>query len=283
MGDRAWWAPGRPVVCLACRPEDSAAQPDRGAAMQEVKESAISSTKTQLDVGAAGGSAMREHQRRHQAREREIRRRWGKLSGLVLALTDDPQTTRAWRQGSLGESKLARALGRIDRDDVLILNDRKVPGSRGNIDHIVVAPTGIYVVDAKSYTGGQIEVRDVSRFFSAPDRRLFVGRRNCSRRADDMTRQVDAVRTALGERPDVAVIPVLCFVDARWPLFGGPKDFRGVRLDDQGSLRKAVCRAGSLGVDEVREIAVVLSHQLPSCVPQVDGSTAADGHRSASQ
>lgn len=32
-------------------------------------------------------------------------------------------------------------------------HDRRIPPTRANIDHIVIAPTGVYVIDAKNYTG----------------------------------------------------------------------------------------------------------------------------------
>ena len=34
-----------------------------------------------------------------------------------------------------------------------VLDDRRVPGSRTNIGHIVVGPSGVLVIDAKKYRG----------------------------------------------------------------------------------------------------------------------------------
>jgi hypothetical protein len=34
------------------------------------------------------------------------------------------------------------------------LHDRRIPGTRANIDHIAVGPRGVFVIDAKKYTGG---------------------------------------------------------------------------------------------------------------------------------
>jgi hypothetical protein len=115
-----------------------------------------------------------EYERRHAKREQRIRQRWGRLSGLVLALSEDPQSTRAWERGSTGETKLAQSLAKLEGDDVIVLHDRRVPGSRANIDHIVVCPSGVFVVDAKLYTG-EIHVKDVGGLFSGRDLRLFVG------------------------------------------------------------------------------------------------------------
>src|SRR4051794_39616386 len=66
-----------------------------------------------------------------------------------------------------------------------VLNDRRVPGTRGNIDHIVVAPAGVFVVDAKNYRG-RIDIRDRG-WFLRPDHRLYVGRRDCSNRSRGAT------------------------------------------------------------------------------------------------
>jgi hypothetical protein len=224
---------------------------------------AASDARALIDLGVAGGSTMREYERRQRTREERIRQRWGQLGGLILALTSDPTTTRVWQRGSLGESKLAAALGKLDRDDVIVLHDRRVPHTRGNIDHVVVSPSGVYVVDAKRYTG-EVRVRDVSSLFRPPDRRLFVGRRDCSRLAGAMGWQVDAVRTALGDRGDISITPVLCFVDAEWPLLGAPREFDGVRTESPRSLRKLVSQSGTLTIEDVVDIAVVIAHTLPA-------------------
>jgi hypothetical protein len=200
------------VVCTTCRPVE---RPLDGAEPSPP----IEEGRSLIDAGVAGGSTLREHERRHGNRERQIRTRWGRLAGLVLALSEDPLSTRVWERGSVGESKLGAALGKIDRDDVIFLHDRAVPGSRRNIDHIVVAPSGVYVVDAKRYRG-RVEVRDVSGLFSRADLRLFVGGRDRSKLAHAMDWQVEAVRAGMGGREDVPITPVLCFIDAEWPLFG---------------------------------------------------------------
>jgi len=225
-------------------------------------------TRARIDVGVAGGSTLREFERRQRTREERIRQRWGRLGGLVFALTSDPSTTRAWQRGSIGESKLAAALGKVDREDVIVLHDRRVPRTRGNIDHLVVSPSGVYVVDAKRYAGG-VRVREMSSPFRPSDRRLFVGRRDCSKVAGAMTWQVDAVKAALGDREGILITPVLCFIDAEWPLLGASDEFEGVRIHSPRSLRKLITQSGPLTAADVVEIAVVLSHALPANAPRL--------------
>ncbi len=132
----------------------------------------------EVDAGVAGRSAHREHERRAAKRQAAVKERWGdRLGSVVLALTDEPLSTRTWAVGARGEEKLAEALAGFT-----VLHDRRVPGTRGNIDHIVVAPAGVFVVDAKRYEG-RIAIRNHG-WFLRPDERLHVGRRDCSALAD---------------------------------------------------------------------------------------------------
>lgn len=120
--------PTRTIHCVSC-PTAPAAEPP------------------EVDAGVAGRSARQERDRRAARREAAVRERWGnRIGGVVLALTDEPQSTRAWAAGARGEEKLAEAL-----TGFTVLHDRRVPGTSGNIDHVVVAPAGVFVVDAKRY------------------------------------------------------------------------------------------------------------------------------------
>ena len=42
---------------------------------------------------------------------------------------------------------------------VRVLHDRRIPGTRANIEHLVVCPTGVLVVDAKRYVGPRPALR----------------------------------------------------------------------------------------------------------------------------
>ncbi len=215
-----------------------------------------------IDTGVAGGSARREYERRVAARDARVKERFGRrLGSVILALTDEPQSTRAWARGSEGERDLADALAPLD--DVRVLHDRRVPGTRGNIDHVVVAPGGVFVVDAKLYQG-TIRVRDVGGLFRR-DERLFVGRRDCSRLADNMAWQVEAVQRALGSASvdPVPTTPVLCFVRGDWPMISPPNSFRGVRLEGTRSLKRLLASPLVLDAAAIDQLARALAAALP--------------------
>jgi hypothetical protein len=153
-------------------------------------------------AGTAGGSARQKFERLHQARADRIDRQWGRLSGVVKFLSDDPQSTQAWARGSEGERRLAIHLLRTVGDRAVLLHDRKVPRTRGNIDHLAVAASGVWVIDAKNYTG-LVQRRDKGGFFKT-DYHLYVGGRDRSKIVAGLGWQIEAVRLVLGD----AEVPV---------------------------------------------------------------------------
>lgn len=223
------------------------------------------STKSaQMAHGSAGASAHREYERRRTAREARVKALLGNvIGGVALAIAGEQPSTRAWESGSVGERKLAEALTTID--GIAVLHDRRVPGTRGNIDQIVVAPASVFVVDAKHYAG-LIHIRHRGSFLIG-DERLYVGGRDCSHLAANMAWQVKVVCDVLDSIPDfrpIAVQAVLCFVDGEWPLFMPPKSYKGVRLEGLRSIKELLSNPGPLGLEQIARINRALSIAFPS-------------------
>jgi hypothetical protein len=61
--------------------------------------------------------------------------------------------TVAWRRGAHGEQRTATLLRRLEPHGWVVLHDLAVPGSRANLDHLVIGPGGVFVIDSKQYTG----------------------------------------------------------------------------------------------------------------------------------
>ena len=72
---------------------------------------------------------------------------------IARAFWGPRQETEAWRKGAEGEERLGRRLQKLERHGFRVLHDRLVPGSRANVDHLVIGPTGLFAVDAKNYSG----------------------------------------------------------------------------------------------------------------------------------
>jgi hypothetical protein len=217
-----------------------------------------------LASGEAGASARREYERRHQRREERIDQRWGRLAGVVRFLSDDPQSTQAWAKGSEGEQRLGEHLVRALGDRAVLLHDRKVPGTRGNIDHLAIASSGVWVIDAKNFSG-QVEQRDIGGWVRT-DLRLYVGKRDKTKLAAGLSWQVDAVHTALAETPvgaTIPVTPVLCFTDSDWRLFAKPFQQDGVWVTWAKKLVEMIAAPGPLSSEEVLQVAAQLASALP--------------------
>ncbi len=248
-GTRAHWnAVRREVTCLQCLERTVTARTD---ALE---------LPVALERGHAGASAEREHARRRHNREARAHERHPHIGGVLLALRGAPQHERAFAQGGAGE----RAVGgwlerRTAKSGTVVLHDRRMPGGLGNIDHLAIAPRGVYVVDAKAVRG---RVRVTHPLLGKP--RLLVAGRDCTKFADGLDRQIGAVRRALAEvgRPEIRVYGALCFTKAGLPLLGGAQ-IRGHRLHYRAALARKLNRRGPLARGEIAELARALATALP--------------------
>jgi hypothetical protein len=59
----------------------------------------------------------------------------------------------AWQRGVAGERRTARLLDRLTGDGYVVFHDLAVPGSPANVDHLVIGPSGVFVIDSKQWTG----------------------------------------------------------------------------------------------------------------------------------
>lgn len=204
-----------------------------------------------VESGSAGASARREFERRKARREERIRTKHPKLGGLMLAVSQETQSTAAWDTGAVGEERLGRGLDRRSCDSVRLLHDRRIPRSRANIDHLAVTASGVLVIDAKKYRG-RPHLRVEGGLLRPRVERLFVGSRDCTKLVDGVLKQVDVVRGILGV--DVPVRGVLCFVEADWPLLGGVFSTRGVQTLWPKRLYSQLQADGPLTVNAIADI-----------------------------
>ena len=229
------------------------------------QETAPAREEPNRDPGVAGRSARAEHDRRAAKGDAAITERWGTgiVAKVVRAVSVEPQSTRAWAIGAAGEEKLAAELTIVP--GLRMLHDRRVPGTRGNIDHIVIGPAGVFVVDAKA-NRGRIEIRDRGSLFQT-DYRLMIGGRDCSAMADKMGWQVSAIQAALADHgidPLPPIVPVLCFLEVEWPLLGAPNSFRGVRLESHRSVKRLLTTSAGLSESRADVLVEALGEALPS-------------------
>jgi len=240
------------VRCLECTSASSPVE----------RQGEPSAREDPVDAGMAGASALREFERRREARDARIRARHPKLGGVILALSDDPQSTRAWATGARGEERLGARLDSLAGPTVRLLHDRRIPGTRANIDHIVVCPSGVLVVDAKRYKG-RPNLRIDGGFFRERTERLLVGSRDCTKLVDGILKQVERVQAAIGDDDQPPTRGFLCFVDADWPLIGGSFSTRGVGVLWPKKLASLIAQPGGFGVEQIDAIHRRLAGAFP--------------------
>lgn len=242
--------PTKTVRCVTCEAER--VDPERTTPVVEPEV-------VPLDPGVPGASARREHERRKARDEERLRAKWGRFGGIAVALSDERQSTRVWRQGAIGEERLGARLDQFASDDLVALHDRRITGTRANIDHLVVTRAGVWVVDPKRYIGQRPELRIEGGILRPRVEKLLVGSRDRTKLVDGVLKQMELVRDAVG---DVEVSGALCFVEADWPLIGGAFTTRGVQVTWPRRLVKLL--AEDSGDVEVNAVAALLAERFPS-------------------
>lgn len=253
-GARGWWGgDAKAVRCETCAGDDEQSSP------LEVPPAPIES-------GSAGASAQRAYDRRRARADDQkaaMKARHPILGRIVAATMSEPHSTTSWSTGAHGERHLGAHLDSLADAGVIALHDRRIPGSRANIDHIAITPSGIWVIDAKRYKGCTVELRDKGGWL-APNMRLYVDGRDRTSLVSAMRRQVGTVWAAIGPVEETGPVrPALCFVDAYFSLLGRPLVLDGVLIATVRALKKRLVKEGPLGPDEVEQLARRLSERLP--------------------
>jgi Nuclease-related domain len=113
----------------------------------------------------------------------------------------------AWRRGAVGERRTARLLAPLERHGWAVLHDLAVPGSWANLDHVVIGPGGVFVIDSKQYRG---------RLQLDPSGRLWHGRYPLAPTLRAVSFEADRAAQVLSD-PGVAVVPIVAVHGAHVP------------------------------------------------------------------
>jgi Nuclease-related domain len=164
-------------------------------------------------------------------------RPWAGLGGLTVAvlvgwrLRFRPSTqARAWRRGAYGERQTARLLDRLGRDGYVVFHDLALPDSPANLDHLVIGPSGVFVIDSKQWTGS---------VHQSADGLVWHDHYRLDRTLASIRWQAETLGRLLG----VPVAPLVCVHGAH--IQGGGLRAQGVVIVPSFLLRSA------LGYDQV--------------------------------
>ena len=128
----------------------------------------------------------------------------------------------------------------------------------------MIAPSGIWIVDAKNYTG-KVERRHVGGLFTGEDR-LYVNGRNQTKLVEGLGWQRDAVHTVI-EPIGFGAVPIhraLCFTDSNWGF-----RFRAIRINGAvvtwaKDLISQIREPGPIDPQVIALLARELSSKLPA-------------------
>jgi Nuclease-related domain len=140
------------------------------------------------------------------------------------------EQARTWQRGAQGERQTARLLDRLTRDGFVVFHDLAVPGSPANVDHIVIGPTGLFVIDSKQWTGS---------VHQGADGLVWHNHYRLDRTLETARWEADTISRLLGTR----TAALLCVHGAH--VQGGGLHAQGVAIVPAHLLR------GALGYDRV--------------------------------
>jgi Nuclease-related domain len=115
-----------------------------------------------------------------------------------------------WFLGKKGESKVTQTLKSLP-DDYVVLNDLVLPGNKGNVDHLLIGPNGVFAIETKNYSG----------FVKCEEEQWFVNGHRIRSLSKQARRNSMAVRGCIGSLftgPQTripCVAPLLVFVNSR--------------------------------------------------------------------
>jgi hypothetical protein len=260
---RAWWdRASKEVTCVQCRPECEAVLEHAG--VRAAAATSLTANPRPLPppppivVGTAGISAAKQYERRVAQEQR----------GDSARTSTPSRSAVAWAKGADGEERLGQHLSAHLSDIAHVLHDRKVPKTRGNIDHLVIAPSGIWIVDAKNYTG-RVERRQIGGLLTGEDR-LYVNGRNRTKLIEGLGWQRDAVQAVL-EPIGFGAVPIhraLCFTNSNWGFRFRAIRIKGAVVTWPNDLIDQIRESGTLEHPVTELLARELSSKLPAAVAQ---------------
>lgn len=229
---RLWWRFAVPPPLRAVEWLDTATVPDMGSISPSVQQPVLRPASA-IDRGVAGRSA-----------------------AAHAETCADRDVAARWRFGAAGEMRTAAVLSRLERRwrrhrRCIVLHDRIVPGSRANIDHVVVGPSGVWVLDTKAWSGVMVRTEHSTSVGGRSLTDTFASAVGVSLRVRDLLRCAGF--------SSVEVTAAVCFDSRSTPA----RRVAGVVEGSVPALRRLMGRPGALSHDEVVAVAAHLSQVLP--------------------
>ncbi len=221
VGEDIFWSRSRSVIrCTKCF---------EGAQDQDV-----------VSIGKAGSSAQSEFEKRNNARRERVLKNYPKTGKFALKIIKAANSTTSWEKGAKAEREVGELINSFAlKHGFKAMHDRAVPGSKTNIDHIIVRKTGIFVVDTKNYEGKIRVKKEISRGGKEVEN-LYINEYKKNDLVKKVKVQTELVQSVLHEAGlFYPVYGTLAFFHGEFPLIRRPMQVDGIFINGRG-LEKLV-------------------------------------------
>ena len=171
---------------------------------------------------------------------------------------------RTWVQRAEVDRRARARLRVIEGEGVIVLNDRRIPGSKSTIKLIAVSSAGVFVIDTNNYKG-LVHTKRPGPIGDLGPNELHVGRRNCTSSVEHVARQMGFVRAALDTSPWGSEVPIhamLCLTRAEWG-FASAIEISDVWVGWPKLMAGRVQAPGLMDSPAVQEVSEMIAHHLP--------------------
>lgn len=183
------------------------------------------------------------------------------LSARVLT-TDTPPHPTWLRRPVLGRhadrdlpSHLERELNGMGS----VLHDLRLPGTIHTLDHLVVAPSGVWLIDTL-HIHGRLAKRDIGTR-QEPEHRLILDGVDRTSLVDSLGVLRQARHAIVGMQFGVDVQTALCLVDATWPMSARPFKVREHWVTWPRALTDKIQSSGLVPIRAAHDIAHDISER----------------------
>jgi hypothetical protein len=179
------------------------------------------------------------------------------IGGTASIRASQDRHGREFAKGAAGEYLIDVGLRKYLGGEAMFLTDRAVPGTKSKIDHIVVAPSGIWIIDTNLWRG-KIEYKTKS--LTSLDHRLYVGGVDRTSKVEDIYNLVIPVAQVIEDR-SIPVHAAMVFVEGDWSnaqtlrlARDKPHQHLGVWITWPRALYKMINERGPLDPESIERV-----------------------------
>ena len=154
-----------------------------------------------------------------------------------------------------------------------VLHDVRLTGATHTLDHLVVAPSGIWLIDVV-HINGRITKRDIGTR-AEPELRLILDGTDRSALVDELGILRQTRHAIAAMKFGIEVQTATCLIDTTWPLSARPFRVRNHWIVWPRSLTDKICSSGLIPIRTAHEIADEITHRqaLNTDATRESGST----------